>query len=103
MMNTTLQSGNASTHGRRFVLELIGFSDAEKTLLGSTFRLTGRRAFWYAEASASSERADLYLVNADHPDSMKLLQERGPTAHVPAVLIGRNAVASDWPRVDRPI
>jgi two-component system, cell cycle response regulator len=81
---------------------MTGFSEAEKRLLSSTFRLTGRRPFCYAQAD-QPERANLYLVNADHPEAVQLLQRCAPNPYVPAVLIGRQAIASEWPRVDRPI
>ncbi|WP_194722522.1 response regulator [Noviherbaspirillum malthae] len=92
-----------SSLGQRFVLETIGFSDAETSLLTSTFRLTGRRPFHYVEAAAPQERTDIYLVNADNPLAMWQLQARSPSAHVPAVLIGRQQEALPWPLVTKPI
>jgi twitching motility two-component system response regulator PilG len=98
-----LPSDNVPGASRRFILEMLGFTDAEKSLLSSTFRLTGRRAFCYAEAGAPEERPDIYLVNADNAAAMRTLQERSPNAHAPAVLIGRAGVASQWPLVVKPI
>lgn len=98
-----LSSENSGTGARRFVLEMLGFSDAEKSLLSSTFRLTGRRSFYYAEAASPDERADIYLVNADNPEGMKQLQQRAPNMHAPAVLIGRGPAAGEWPLVVKPI
>lgn len=89
--------------GLCFILETIGFSDAEKSLLTSTFRLSGRRAYHYAEAAAPQERADIYLVNADNPLALRQLQALAPSAHVPAVLIGRQQDALPWPLVTKPI
>lgn len=88
---------------QRFVLEIIGFSDAETNLLTSTFRLTGRRPFHYAEAAGPQERADIYLVNADNPQALWQLKARAPSVHVPAVLIGRQQEAPPWPLVTKPI
>ncbi len=85
------------------MLEILGFSDAEKNMLCSTFRLTGRRAFYYAEAAAPGERTDIYLVNSDSADGMQQLRQRAPNAHAPAVLIGRGAADSDWPRLGKPV
>lgn len=87
---------------RRFVIDMIGFTDAEKSLLASTFRLTGRRPFCYAEPGAG-ERSDIYLVNADNAGAMPELQARNPSVLAPAVLVGRMPVASDWPLVQKPI
>lgn len=94
----TVQNGS-----RRFILEILGFSDMERSLLLSTFRLTSRRAFCYAQAEAPDERTDIHLVNADNAAAVRQLQERSPNVHAPAVLIGRNAIESHWPLVTRPI
>jgi two-component system, cell cycle response regulator len=88
---------------RRFIIEMLGFPDAEKSLLSSTFRLTSRREFSYAEPSQPDERVDVYLVNADNPQARVQLQERSPNVHAPAVLIGRNADGLTWPLVEKPI
>lgn len=102
-MDTALRTAPPQTSSRRFVLEMLGFTDAEKTMLASTFRLTGRRPFCYTEASVAGERADIYLANADNPDGLHQLQARSPNIHAPAVLIGRAPAASAWPRVEKPI
>lgn len=93
----------AQNGSRRFVLEMIGFTEAEKEMLASTFRLTGRRTFCYAEAAAPDERNDVYLVNADNPAALSQLQTRSPNVHAPAVLIGAGAPESNWPVIDKPI
>jgi two-component system, cell cycle response regulator len=88
---------------RRFVLEMLGFTDAEKNLLSSTFRLTGRRPFAYAEAESVAERPDIYLVNADNPLGVSELKTRSPNVHAPAVFIGRRGTVAEWPVVEKPI
>nr|WP_315469404.1 response regulator [uncultured Undibacterium sp.] len=91
---------------RRFILEMRGFSDAEKSMLTSTFRLTSRREMSYVEAGEGDTRADIYLINADNPDALEELSKRDigvPNAHSPAVLIGRTPVESAWPFVAKPI
>lgn len=93
---------NQQAESRRFVLELLGFTDAEKDLLSSTFRLTSRRHFHYAEAGGG-ERPDVYLANADNADALRTLRERTPNVHAPAVLIGRTPAAVEWPLVQKPI
>lgn len=93
----------AEIGSRNFVLEMLGFSEAEKAMLASTFRLTGRRAFCYMEPSAPDDRADIYLVNADNEQGMRALQQRSPNVHAPAVLIGRQSVDSPWPLIPKPI
>lgn len=88
---------------RRFVLEMLGFNDAEKTLLTSTFRLTDRRPFAYVEAGSPADRTDIYLVNADNQQGLADLQVRSPNVHAPAVFIGRRGTVADWPVVEKPI
>lgn len=103
-MNQALQTPPAAASGpRRFNLEIIGFSPAEKAMLSSTFRLTGRRAFFYAEATEPNQRTDIYLANGDSPEALKELAERAPNAYAPAVLIGRSPMDVGWPRVEKPI
>jgi twitching motility two-component system response regulator PilG len=102
-MNQASPPESAQNGSRRFVLETLGFSDAEKEMLASTFRLTGRRAFYYGEASAPDERSDIYLVNADNPVALQQLQTRSPNIHAPAVLVGSAASGSNWPVIDKPI
>jgi two-component system cell cycle response regulator len=102
-MNTAPRSETQEVGNRRFLIEMLGFSEAEKSMLISTFRLTGRRAFSYAEATSPEERNDVYLVNADSPDALNQLQSRAPNIHAPAVLIGRSQPALAWPLIEKPI
>lgn len=96
--NLTHASGN-----RRFVMEMLGFSSAEKSMLSSTFRLTSRRTFFYAEPSSPEDRPDVYLVNIDNSDGLAQLHARSPNVHAPAVLIGRSADGHSWPLIEKPI
>jgi two-component system cell cycle response regulator len=102
-MNQAIQPPKPETGSRRFVLEMLGFPDAEKAMLATTFRLTSRRAFFYTEAGAPEERTDIYLVNADNPQALEQLQARAPNVHAPAVLIGRTPVAVGWPLIEKPV
>jgi twitching motility two-component system response regulator PilG len=102
-MNQAFPPESAQNGSRRFVLETLGFSQAEKEMLASTFRLTGRRAFYYGDASAPDQRSDIYLVNADNPAAMQELQIRSPNIHAPAVLVGSTPSGTTWPFIDKPI
>jgi two-component system cell cycle response regulator len=82
---------------------MLGFSDAEKAMLASTFRLPGRRTFCYAEPAATDDRPDVYLVNADNAAALAQLQLRTPNVHAPAVLVGRHPAGHEWPMVGKPI
>lgn len=91
---------------RRFILEMRGFTDAEKNMLASTFRLTGRREMCYVEPTEGHQRADIYLINADNSqeiESLRRLQVGVPNSYAPAVVIGRTAVETRWPFVSKPI
>jgi twitching motility two-component system response regulator PilG len=88
---------------RRFILEMIGFSDAEKNMLASTFRLTGRRDFCYVARTDDGPRNDIYLINSDNAEALKSMREHAPNVHSPAVIIGREAVSLGWPFVQKPI
>ena len=91
------------TGSRRFVLEMLGFQEAEKATLISTFRLTSRRPLFYAEPATPDERPDIYLVNADNPDALRHLGVRSPNPYAPAVLVGHPAPGMLWPLIETPI
>ena len=80
---------------------MLGFSEGERALLSSTFRLTGRRPYSYNEDEQA--RTDLYLVNADDPEALEQLRARGPNLYCPAVLVGSAQSSLPWPQVPRPI
>ncbi|MDB5855989.1 MAG: response regulator [Herminiimonas sp.] len=88
---------------QRFVLEMVGFPEIERNLFNTTFRLTARRAFSYAEAATPDERPDIYLINADNAHAVQLLKSLSPNQHAPAVMIGRELDGIAWPLVERPI
>lgn len=96
----------AANSSRRFVLEMRGFSDAEKNMLASTFRLTGRREMSYVEPADDETRTDIYLINADNSEALAELasgDNGGPNALSPAVVVGRVPVETVWPFVAKPI
>jgi two-component system cell cycle response regulator len=88
---------------QRFVLEMVGFPEIERSHFNTTFRLTARRAFSYVEAATPDERPDIYLFNADNPYTVQLLESLSPNQHAPAVMIGRELDRIAWPLVERPI
>jgi twitching motility two-component system response regulator PilG len=103
-MSSALQALQQAVSGpRRFILKMIGFSEAEKAMLSSTFRLTGRRTYFYAEATSPNDRTDIYLVNGDKPEALQEAETYGPNPYAPVVLIGRTPTNNSWPRVEKPI
>src|SRR3569623_886367 len=87
-MTQDIFPANSDAGTRSYLLEMLGFQDAERELLASTFRLTGRRAFSYVEPSSPTDRPDIYLVNAVKPQWLIMLKDLSPNVHAPAVLIG---------------
>ncbi|MBX9899431.1 MAG: response regulator [Burkholderiaceae bacterium] len=102
-MNPLKQVAVMQNTNQRFLLEMIGFSGAEKNMLSSTFRLTSRREISYTEPTSDDQRADIYLVNADDAEALKSMQEHQPNKHSPAVVLGRQPVDVGWPFVKKPI
>jgi twitching motility two-component system response regulator PilG len=102
-MNSVSSSDPTQVGARRFALELLGFPEAEKAMLSSTFRLSRRPMFCSGEPYTLKDRPDNYLVNADNPVALQLLQTRAPSIYAPAVLIGRSNHASNWPLVEKPV
>jgi twitching motility two-component system response regulator PilG len=108
---------SAPINPQQFVFAMIGFSEAEQSLLASTFRLTSRRAICYVEpdksasAGVSAQRPDIYLINADNPEALQTVQvsaaqgniKKAPNQHAPAVMMGRKEVDVGWPFVKKPI
>lgn len=109
---------------QHFLLSMVGFTDAERHLLSSTFRLSGRRSFSYLDVAQQppeqtqpfqpiqqAQRPDIYLIDADNPRALAQLQAsasaRGrliaPNQHAPAVIVGRDMQAFDWPFIKKPI
>lgn len=105
-MTQSTQMVAATQVNRQFILEMRGFTDTEKKMLESTFRLTSRREFSYLEPREGHQRPDIYLINADNAEQVESLvrQEIGvPNLFAPAVLIGRQAVETRWPFIAKPI
>lgn len=105
-MSQTMPMAKVEKISQRFVLEMRGFTDAERSMLASTFRLTSRREMCYVEPNQSGERPDIYLVNGDNPEAVQELAKRDigvPNAHSPAVVVGKLAVETNWPFVTKPI
>lgn len=112
-MNQTTSAATAATAAsidtqerQSFALEMRGFTDAEKSMLISTFRLTSRRSMYYVESSGQDQRPDIYLINADKVDVLKSLKEDAfdsPNIYSPAVLIGRTPIDTQWSFLTKPI
>lgn len=102
-MNQVNPAEQGNKGSRQFILEMLGFSDAERAMIASTFRLTGRRDFTYVEPSGEDQRADIYLINADNPQALRAMQSHAPNGYSPAVIVGRVPLSAGWPFVKKPI
>lgn len=108
---------SAPIEPQQFVFAMIGFSEAEQSLLASTFRLSSRRAICYltpdtsANTNINVQRPDIYLINADNPEALQTVQgstaqaqaKKTPNPLAPAVVVGREEVDVAWPFVKKPI
>lgn len=102
-MNPATDANQSSDETHSFSLALLGFSEAEKAMFASTFRLTGKRKFSYVETEPESRRVDVYLVNGDNAEALRKLQAYAPNVLSPALILGRNPVDVGWPFIQMPI
>ena len=102
-MNPATDVNQSSDETHSFSLALLGFSEAEKAMFASTFRLTGKRKFSYVETEPENRRVDVYLVNGDNAEALRNLQAYAPNVLSPALILGRNPVEAGWPFIQMPI
>src|SRR3954468_22071411 len=72
-----------------FLVDVIGFNPVERSMLASIFALASRRDpgfVQYDPATTVSGSADLYLVDADNPESLNEFKTLSKRANLPAVL-----------------
>ncbi len=81
-------------------IALIGFSSFERATFESFFRLAARRPPGYVLVAEASE-ANLAVVNADDPATLRAAVARKPCAHV--MLIGSGDGGTGWALQRRPL
>lgn len=79
---------------------LIGFSSFERATFESFFRLAARRPPGYLLVTEPSQ-ANLAVVNADDPATLRSVTTNKPCAHV--MLIGSSDGGTGWPTQSRPL
>ena len=74
-----------------FLVDVIGFNPVERSMLSSIFALAARRDpgfVQYDPATAAGSPAQIYLVDADSPESLGEFKALSKRADLPAVLVG---------------
>lgn len=92
-----------STQSDSFAVEVIGFSEAEKLLLSSAFGLFSRRTPRFFQQEAAAGLPKVFLVDANDAGVMERFNARNPLSKIPAIFVGDENCATDWPVLVRPI
>jgi two-component system, cell cycle response regulator len=89
----------------QYLVDVIGFNDVERSMLGSIFALAARRdpGFAQFEPGAQGRSPDLYLVDADDPRAVGEFRALHKRAGLPAVLVGTHAQGLSHPLLPRPL
>jgi two-component system cell cycle response regulator len=93
----------AATQKDTYSVEVIGFSQTELMALASVFDLSSRRVPKFVRNTKAGTPPDIFLVDANDMDAIKLLLERNASEQTPAVLIGDSNRGTRWPVLARPI
>lgn len=93
----------AATQKDTYSVEVIGFSQTELMALASVFDLSSRRVPKFVRITKAGIPPDIFLVDANDMDAVKLLRERNASEQTPAVLIGDSNHGTRWPVLARPI
>jgi two-component system, cell cycle response regulator len=77
------------TLNKPFLVDVIGFNPVERSMLSSIFALAARRDPGFVQYDpAAGGSADIYLVDADNPESLGEFQALNKRADLRAVLVG---------------
>jgi twitching motility two-component system response regulator PilG len=93
------------TLSEQYLVDVIGFNPVERSMLASIFALAARRdpAFvQFDPASTVSGSADIYLVDADNPDSLNEFKTLSKRSNLPAVMVG-SGDGGGFPILPRPL
>jgi two-component system, cell cycle response regulator len=92
---------------RMYTVEVIGFNETERIVLGSIFTLSARRSPTYTPYSCvdptASAPPDLFLVDAADSASVVDLLRRNGDGKVRTLLIGEEDHNTGWPVLARPL
>ena len=93
------------TLNEQYLVDVIGFNPVERSMLASIFALASRRDpgfVQYDPATTASGSADIYLVDADNPESLNEFKTLSKRANLPAVMVG-SGEGGGFPILPRPL
>lgn len=93
----------AATQKDTYSVELIGFSQTELMALASVFDLSSRRVPKFVRHTKAGTPPDIFLVDANDMDAVRLLRERNASEQIPTILIGDSNRGTRWTVLARPI
>lgn len=93
----------AATQKDTYSVELIGFSQTELMALASVFDLSSRRIPKFVRHTKAGTPPDIFLVDANDMEAVRLLRERNASEQIPAILIGDSSHGTRWTVLARPI
>jgi two-component system, cell cycle response regulator len=103
-MMPKLEGGPIVPHDNKYLVDVIGFTPTERTMLTSIFALAARRDPGFAQYDPLSDQlADLYLVDMD--DAMALAEFRTLNRHdnLPAVVVASPGQGGAHADLERPL
>lgn len=87
-----------------FTVQLLGFSERERTLFGSVFNLSRGRSMRYVEFDVQAHpHADFYIVDTGVKDALDAFVAVNPQTYGGALFVGDGSMSTDHPIVKRPI
>ena len=86
-----------------YSVEIIGFTQTELMALASVFELSSRRVPKFVRHAKVGTLPDIFLVDANDMDAVRLLLERNASEQTPTILIGDSNRGTRWPVLARPI
>ena len=102
-----IQSGAPPVMQRTYTVDVIGFNETERIVLGSIFNLSATRSPSYSSFTridpAGLEHPDLYLVDSDDHASVVALLRRNGDGKIPTLLVGDDDHNTGWSLLARPL
>lgn len=86
-----------------YLVEVIGFTETEQTVLTSVFGLSSRRTPKFVQHLSTDALPDIFLVDSDNEAAIRQLGVRNSVGDIPVVLIGENGCGTNWALLARPI
>jgi two-component system cell cycle response regulator len=88
--------------GQTLIIEFIGFTQIEKAPFLSILSLSKCRPVSYRE-KGSADKADLYLVNSDRPNTQQIVQSHNLTLATSILIGDANPIDPAWKHMPKPV